>query len=160
MSSDESSELSSVPSDTESDLQFTKKDGLLKFFSKALPESISNEDDDEALPQRKREPSPAHEYILADNPDIAVSFPNIQWSFTSIYTSKERILMLTAQFIVMFRSRFSEAFPNSLINFGPQELEQDIVELVPGERVEIFLCAVLGLLLNRKQDVKYVLDAN
>jgi hypothetical protein len=66
--------------------------------------------------------------------------------------------MLTSpfsQFIVMFRARFNEALPKSLANFGPQELERDIVETVPGERVEHFLCALLGLLLNRKQDVKY-----
>lgn len=62
-----------------------------------------------------------------------------------------------AQFIVMFRSRFTEAFPKSLTNFGPQELERDVVDTVPGEQVEHFLCALLGLLLNRKQDVKYVL---
>jgi hypothetical protein len=58
------------------------------------------------------------------------------------------------QFIVMFRSRFTEAFPKSLANFGPQELERDVVDTVPGEHVEHFLCALLGLLLNRKQDVK------
>lgn len=58
------------------------------------------------------------------------------------------------QFIVMFRSRFSDAFPKSLPHFGPQELERDVVESIPGDRVEHFLCAVLGLLLNRKQDVK------
>lgn len=55
----------------------------------------------------------------------------------------------------MFRSRFNEAFPKSLPNFGPQELERDVTESVPGQRVEQFLCAVLSLLLNRKQDVKY-----
>ena len=54
----------------------------------------------------------------------------------------------------MFRSRFTEAFPKSLINFGPQELERDIIDTVPGEGVEQFLCVLLGLLLNRKQDVK------
>lgn len=54
----------------------------------------------------------------------------------------------------MFRSRFTEALPKSLANFGPQELERDIVDSVPGDRVEHFLCAVLGLLLNRKQDIK------
>jgi hypothetical protein len=59
------------------------------------------------------------------------------------------------QFIVMFRSRFNDAFPKSLANFGPQELERDVIESIPGDRVEHFLCAVLGLLLNRKQDVKY-----
>lgn len=56
----------------------------------------------------------------------------------------------------MFRSRFNDAFPKSLANFGPQELEQDIIGSPPGERVEAFLCALLFLLLNRKQDVKYV----
>jgi hypothetical protein len=55
----------------------------------------------------------------------------------------------------MFRSRFNDAFPKSLANFGPQELERDVTESVPGDRAEAFLCVVLGLLLNRKQDVKY-----
>lgn len=55
----------------------------------------------------------------------------------------------------MFRCRFDEVFPRSLSNFGPQELETDITNSPPGQRVENFLCAVLGLLLNRKQDVKY-----
>jgi hypothetical protein len=55
----------------------------------------------------------------------------------------------------MFRSRFNDALPKLLPNFGPQDLERDVTESVPGERVEHFLCAVLGLLLNRKQDVKY-----
>lgn len=58
----------------------------------------------------------------------------------------------------MFRSRFSDAFPKTLAHFGPQELERDVVEFVPGDRVEHFLCALLGLLLNRKQDVKCVLE--
>jgi hypothetical protein len=72
MSSDESSELSSVPSEDDTNLQLTKKDGILKFFSKAPPPTASK--DKEASPPRpKREPSPPHEYVLADNPDIAVS---------------------------------------------------------------------------------------
>lgn len=58
----------------------------------------------------------------------------------------------------MFRARFTETLPKSLPNFGPQELERDVVDSVPGDRVEHFLCALLGLLLNRKQDVKYVHD--
>jgi hypothetical protein len=60
----------------------------------------------------------------------------------------------------MFRSRFTEAFPKSLANFGPQELERDVVDSAPGEHVEHFLCALLGLLLNRKQDVKFVFLRN
>ncbi|EPQ64879.1 Bgt-4453 [Blumeria graminis f. sp. tritici] len=129
MSSDESSELSSVPSDNDCDLHLSKKDGILKFFTKQ--DTVSTFSESEASPPRsKRSPSPPHDYILGDNPDIA--------------------------FIVMFRSRFTEAFPKSLVNFGPQELEQDISSPVLGDSVESFLCALLGLLLNRKQDVKYV----
>lgn len=59
------------------------------------------------------------------------------------------------EFIVMFRNRFDDAFPRLSPSFGPQELEYDITEEVPGSRAEGFLCATLGLLLNRKQDVKY-----
>ncbi|KAH8683304.1 hypothetical protein BGZ60DRAFT_399866 [Tricladium varicosporioides] len=127
MSSDDSSDLSSVPSEDETDLQLTKKDGILKFFSKT-PRPTPAPRVEQSPPRPKREPSPPHEYVLADNPDIA--------------------------FIVMFRSRFTEAFPKSLANFGPQELERDVVDNVPGEQVDHFLCALLGLLLNRKQDVK------
>jgi hypothetical protein len=67
MSDDDSSDLSSVPSDDELGLQLTKKDGILKFLSTA------RKPDREASPPRpKREASPPHEYVLADNPDIAV----------------------------------------------------------------------------------------
>ncbi|KAJ6446360.1 hypothetical protein O9K51_01133 [Purpureocillium lavendulum] len=133
---DDSSDLSSLsslspaPSDDDmggsSDEARPKsgKSGILKFFPK-LSEQPPREP---SPPPRKRSPSPPHEYVLADNPDIA--------------------------FIVMFRNRFTDAFPKSLAHFGPQELERDIVEPIPGDRVEHFLCAVLGLLLNRKQDVK------
>lgn len=72
-------------------------------------------------------------------------------------TSRANVMGQSAdplQFIVMFRSRFSDAFPKSLAHFGPQELERDVVEPIPGDRVEHLLCALLGLLLNRKQDVK------
>lgn len=54
----------------------------------------------------------------------------------------------------MFRNRFGDALPRTLANFGPQELERDVAEAIPGERIEHFLCAVLKLLLNRQQDVK------
>ncbi|KND95026.1 hypothetical protein TOPH_00468 [Tolypocladium ophioglossoides CBS 100239] len=131
---DDSSDLSSLSSlspapledeDAASDPAPAKsKSGILKFFPK-LSEQPAKEP---SPPPRKRSPSPPHEYVLADNPDIA--------------------------FIVMFRSRFSDAFPKSLAHFGPQELERDVVETIPGDRVEHLLCALLGLLLNRKQDVK------
>lgn len=56
-----------VPSDVEP--QATKK-GILSYFSKAsdLPPK------EPSPPPRKRSPSPPHEYVLADNPDIAVCF--------------------------------------------------------------------------------------
>ncbi|OBR13632.1 hypothetical protein CH63R_02358 [Colletotrichum higginsianum IMI 349063] len=142
MADDDSSDLSSlsslspVPSDIESDAEpqpETKKGGgfggLLKFFPK-LPKGLkaTNQSKEPSPPPRKRSPSPPHENAFEDNPDIA--------------------------FLVMFRSRFNDAFPKSLVNFGPQELELDIVDNPPGERVEAFLCALLFLLLNRKQDVK------
>lgn len=55
----------------------------------------------------------------------------------------------------MFRKRFDSVMPRSLAHFGPLELEQDIQQDPPAERVEQFLCVLLGLLLNRKQDIKY-----
>ncbi|KAB5570540.1 hypothetical protein GE09DRAFT_1217969 [Coniochaeta sp. 2T2.1] len=133
---DDSSDLSSIsslsppPSDDESEVQLEEKHGILKFFHKVdKNKAAAPRDSAESSPPRpKREPSPPHEYVLADNPDIS--------------------------FIVMFRARFAETLPKSLPNFGPQELERDIVDSVPGTRVEQFLCALLGLLLNRKQDVK------
>ncbi|KAI2636365.1 hypothetical protein GGS26DRAFT_492130 [Hypomontagnella submonticulosa] len=134
MADDDSSELSSVsslssaPSEDDGEIEVKREKGILKFFHK-LPQGTKPEPKKESTPPpRKRSPSPAHEYVFADNPDIA--------------------------FIVMFRARFNDALPKSLANFGPQELERDVTEPTPGERVEHFLCAVLSLLLNRKQDVK------
>lgn len=54
----------------------------------------------------------------------------------------------------MFRSRFSNAFPKSLMHYGPQDIERGISEPAPGEHVERLLCALLGLVLNRKKDVE------
>ncbi|KAF2484465.1 hypothetical protein BDY17DRAFT_264501 [Neohortaea acidophila] len=79
-----------------------------------------------ASPARpKREPSPPHEEVLADNPDIA--------------------------FIVMFRSRFNEVMPAKLSNLGPQDIERGVVDTTPSPEVSHLLCAMLGLALNRKK---------
>jgi hypothetical protein len=56
----------------------------------------------------------------------------------------------------MFRARFHDAFPRSLPHFGPQDIERGVEELIPGEYIERLLCALLGLVLNRKKDVEYV----
>ncbi|KAG9196187.1 hypothetical protein G6011_01308 [Alternaria panax] len=79
-------------------------------------------------PQRKRAPSPPHEPVPEDNPDIA--------------------------FIVMFRSRFNEAFPRGSPSIGPQDIEQGVAEDTPSADVEGLLCALLGLVLNRKKPVE------
>ncbi|KAK7888208.1 hypothetical protein LTR67_009085 [Exophiala xenobiotica] len=79
-------------------------------------------------PPPKRAPSPPHEYTLADNDSIA--------------------------FIVMFTSRFHEAFPKYLTAIGPQDIERGISGETPDELVEKLLCALLGLVLNRKKEVE------
>ncbi|KAK7534352.1 uncharacterized protein J3D65DRAFT_633186 [Phyllosticta citribraziliensis] len=78
--------------------------------------------------QRKRAPSPPHEETMADNPDIA--------------------------FIVMFRSRFNDVFPPKCPQLGPQDIERGISDPVPSPQVESLLCALLGLVLNRKKPVE------
>ncbi len=141
----EESDLSDIPSDVEENL---KKGTILSFVSKAKKNSKNAkvEKKSDSPPPPAREPSPPHEFMLADNPDIAVSIAHTICGKVPADT--------IAQFVVMYRARFNEAFPKSLANFGPQELERDVMDTVPGELVEHFLCALLGLLLNRKQDVK------
>ncbi|KAG9879047.1 hypothetical protein KCU94_g21278, partial [Aureobasidium melanogenum] len=79
-------------------------------------------------PRPKRSPSPPHEESLADNPDVA--------------------------FLVMFRSRFSHAFPSKLPHFGPQDIERGVAESPPSPQVEDLMCAMLALVLNRKKPVE------
>lgn len=72
MSDSDSSGLSSAPSDAELDNQ-ASKDGILKFFKPAKKKSIAAAPTRKSsTPPRKREPSPAHEYVLADQPEFAV----------------------------------------------------------------------------------------
>jgi hypothetical protein len=79
MSDDDSSDLSSAPSDDELERQLNEKGGILKFLTAKPPAR-------EASPPRPpREPSPPHEYVLADNPDIAVCaciYSRVPHSFT------------------------------------------------------------------------------
>lgn len=60
------------------------------------------------------------------------------------------------QFIVMFRSRFSDCLPAKLAHFGPHDLERGVTDSPPSPQVEHLLCALLGLVLNRKKPVEYV----
>lgn len=56
----------------------------------------------------------------------------------------------------MFRARFSDVFPKSLPNYGPQDIERGVTDSPPSDDVERLLCALIGLVLNRKKDVEYV----
>ncbi|KAL4928698.1 uncharacterized protein BDV17DRAFT_298432 [Aspergillus undulatus] len=118
--SDLSSLSSAPPSDEEpTPMALDEPVGITKYFQKRKQSET---------PPPKRAPSPPHEYVLADNPDIA--------------------------FIVMFRARFHEVFPRSTPHFGPQDIERGVVESPPGDHIERLLCAFLGLVLNRKKDVE------
>ncbi|KAK5121908.1 hypothetical protein LTR85_004480 [Meristemomyces frigidus] len=79
-------------------------------------------------PRPKRPPSPPHDEVFADNPDIA--------------------------FIVMFRSRFNDTLPSKLAHFGPQDIERGVTDQPPSPQVESLLCALLALVLNRKKPVE------
>ena len=89
---DDSSDLSSLsslspaPSDIELEEPAEEpiakpKKGIQKYFSK-VTEQPPKED---SPPPRKRSPSPPHEYVLADNPDIAVSALRCGVSFSMVY---------------------------------------------------------------------------
>ncbi|KAI9837492.1 MAG: hypothetical protein M1819_007140 [Sarea resinae] len=122
-----SSPLSSVPS---SDDELSPPPESLRSSKADLSDSHgaldSSRESSPAQPDRPE--SPPHEYVLADNPDIA--------------------------FIVMFRSRFAQVFPKTLPNFGPQDIESGVVDSVAGEQVENLLCALVSLVLNRKKFVE------
>lgn len=68
------SSLSPAPSDDENDVELKNDKGILKFFHK-LPKGTkpTQADKEPSPPPRKRSPSPPHDYVLADNPAIAVS---------------------------------------------------------------------------------------
>ena len=56
----------------------------------------------------------------------------------------------------MFRSRFDDVMPSKLPNYGPQDIENGVVDSAPSSEVQQLLCALLGLVLNRKKPVEYV----
>lgn len=167
MSSSELSSPLSSPrsSDQEDPFVQPKKDvGITRFFPKAKKKAAPAPKPVPRSPSPpKREPSPPHEYVLADNPDIAVSIPSKSaLSRTKfIYHVSGRCGWGHAdhddarvQFVVAFASRFHTVLPKSVPSFGPQDLERSTAEAAPGELVETLLCALLSLLLNRKKPVE------
>ena len=61
--SDSSSLSSAPPTDDEAAMELDEPTGITKYFKK-----------ESSTPPPKREPSPPHEYVIADNPGIAVSW--------------------------------------------------------------------------------------
>jgi hypothetical protein len=151
MSLSDSSSLSSPPSsDDEAEVNIMPQPtGLNRYFKPTpKPDPIKAPS---SPPLPKRPASPPHEYVLADNADIAVSASeragfawNLEWQLTAS----------AQQFIVMFRSRFNHVFPKSLPHYGPQDIENGVTDAVPGDHIERLLCALLGLVLNRKKEVE------
>lgn len=101
MSDDDSSDLSSVPSDDELERQLNEKGGILKFLS------VAPKPEREASPPRpKRDPSPPHEYVLADNPDIAVCLCvciRVSCSFTRAKRVSFYCTMADTIFLIVYR---------------------------------------------------------
>ncbi|KAI9729972.1 MAG: hypothetical protein M1834_006170 [Cirrosporium novae-zelandiae] len=126
MSVSDSSSLSSLPStDDEAPPKSLIRDGTIDKYFERKKGPIPQKREP-STPPRKRPASPPHDYVLADNEYIA--------------------------FIVMFRSRFAPVFAKGVPTFGPQELERGVADDIPNEQVERLLCALLGLVLNRKKD--------
>lgn len=109
-------------------------------------------------PRPKRAPSPPHEDVFADNPDIAVCTRRVQArTLRASRRCKTLLIQLPAtQFIVMFRSRFNDALPSKLPHYGPQDIETGVMDGPPSPQVQQLLCALLALVLNRKKPVEYV----
>lgn len=156
MSSSDLSELSS-PLSTDEEIDAPISRSTLDFYLKGKNGTSAASSSPPA--RKKRSPSPPHEYVLADNPDIAVS-AMISFSYIpSCHTrqfEKRHSDQRDTQFICMFRSRFSDAFPKSLPHYGPQDIENGVLEPIAGEQVDRLLCALLGLVLNRKKDIECV----
>ncbi|PNS15569.1 hypothetical protein CAC42_828 [Sphaceloma murrayae] len=129
-SSSLSSALSSAPPSDDERLK------LAPIFLKAKTNATKKKTKKKAAPEEPpaspprppRSPSPPHETSLADNPHIA--------------------------FLVMFRSRFSSAFPPKLSHYGPQDVERGVEGSTPSPQVENLLCALLALVLNRKKPIE------
>src|SRR5262249_48649876 len=127
------SSLSSVPSvdDAVMEAKMKAETSTAKGLDRYFKPTTKDRKPKPASPEPpKRAPSPPHEYVLADKSAIA--------------------------FLVMFRSRFNEVFPKTLPHYGPQDIEGGVSGELPDDQIERLLCALLGLVLNRKKDVEYV----
>lgn len=92
------SSLSPVPSDDEIEEindevpgKAVKGTGILNYFPK-VSERLAREP---SPPPRRRSASPTHEYVLADNPDIAVSWQSVNRSL--LYLLRLRFELYASQ---------------------------------------------------------------
>ena len=60
----------------------------------------------------------------------------------------------------MFRSRFTDAFPPKCPHLGAQDIERGVADPLPSSQIEGLLCALLGLVVNRKKPVELVHPVN
>lgn len=130
--SDSDSPLSSVPSSGDEEEDQSSPEILIKKIPKKKQQQKQQQQQTRKSstpppprkPRRKEQP---HVATLSDAPELA--------------------------FIVMFRSRFADAF-KGVPNLGCQDIERGVVDSTPSEQVEILLCRLLGLVLNRKKPVE------
>ncbi|KAF2736939.1 hypothetical protein EJ04DRAFT_510669 [Polyplosphaeria fusca] len=129
-----------------------KNANILSFFKTEDPPSP---------PRKKRPASPPHELVAEDNPDIGVSISRVnrvpsrrECDPSPDSTVETRANISILQFIIMFRSRFNDVFPPKTPNFGPQDIERGVADELPSSQIESLLCALLGLVLNRKKPVE------
>lgn len=118
---DDSSDLSSLsslspaPSDIELDeavVESKPKKGIQKYFSKARDQPPK----EASPPPRKRSPSPPHEYVLADNPDIAVCTMLLDISILLSYKSSlRRVLQALRRAVVAYWTSWAHANNCSLL---------------------------------------------
>jgi len=127
-SSSLSSPLSSPPpNDSEDEPSFLGSHHNTSHNSTKEPSVEPEEQISISQTQKKRRTAILREPLLEDNPDFA--------------------------FVIAFQSQFSSLFRNTQI--GPQELEDGLKATPISEQVELLLCKLLTLVLNRKKNVEY-----
>lgn len=122
--SDSDSPLSSVPDSGDEHETFTSSHVVVK---SSTATTKSKQRKSSTPPRKPRRKEPPHVATLSDASELA--------------------------FIVMFRSRFADAF-KGIPNLGCQDIERGVVDSTPSEQVEVLLCRLVSLVLNRKKPVE------
>lgn len=123
--SDSDSPLSSVPDSGDEHETLTSSHVVVVKSSVATTKGKQRKSS--TPPKKPRKKEPPHVATLSDASELA--------------------------FIVMFRSRFADAF-KGVPNLGCQDIERGVVDSTPSEQVEVLLCRLVSLVLNRKKPVE------